>query len=229
MWISVLAEVIGIISGSPGSKVGPPTTAAIAEAQRIITAAGASDLFAEASIGPYPAARHLSSGLICQFEPGSAANRIIIYPGNLPRGDDVGCETGRGDMVINYSATRYAAPITEGQAMSDAIADLQMQVSGLTPNRARVEVPPERETPSSHTVRFLGQLGNRKVFARISVAKVKGWIVVQRMTAKFESDNATGIGSDLTADGGWRLLLDRMVGVRSKSEPGSVILGREPP
>ena len=61
--------------------------------------------------------RHVGSGMICHFARDGEGGRLILYPNNLPRGDDVACEWRDGQRV--HAHLRYALSVQFDAAGTD--------------------------------------------------------------------------------------------------------------
>ncbi len=216
MGSAVAAAFLSLMMGQPAAQAPPrapaPATAeARGEAARLITEARAGDLFEDASTGTVPGARHLRSGLVCSFEPGSAANSIFVLDeGAAPRGDDVACTTQVLGVTTTLYATRYARPVTVREAVDDAIRGIAAQFPGAREyagKTANADVDPR--TPGAATrerARVEVTIEGQPALAKVDVAEVNGWIVKLRATGPLEPAMAT----DLFAEVAFAAVLDGM-------------------
>lgn len=128
----VAALTVGAPVAAQEPTPGPPRAtqeqiaAAKREADRLIAAADASDVFVNITGNAIPTVRHPASGLICHFRGTPETDRLLIFP-NSTRGDDVGCATRDPDVWVEttWYATRYSPMPTEGEILDDAMAAIR--------------------------------------------------------------------------------------------------------
>jgi hypothetical protein len=161
-----------------------------AEGDALLAAAGAADLFDNLT-GPDAMGvrlKHKASGLICEFNAGQAANKVIVFEG-APRGDAVACATGGQAGERTLYATR--AP---GRTLDDAFAHDLAEVKrghpgaetySLTDDAAQspilglLNTPP---MPKNRTARFIAEHN----FTSVSSAVVGDWSLEFRYTCPEE-------------------------------------------
>lgn len=104
------------------------------EADRIIAAAEAGDVFVNITGNAIPTVRHRASGLICHFRGSPETDRILIFP-NSARGDDVGCATRDPDVWVEttWYATRYTPMLTEQAILDDAMSAIRNRFPSARP------------------------------------------------------------------------------------------------
>lgn len=166
--------------------------AAKAEGDALLAQAGAQDLFDNIT-GPDAASvklLHKASGLICVFNPGQAANRVILLDG-APRGDEIACSTAGAVGERTLYASR--AP---GRALADAFArdvagvkkghpgaeDYALPQGTDSPFLAMLNIPP---MPPSRTARFIAD----HQFTSVSSAMVGDWALEYRFTCPEENED----------------------------------------
>ncbi|RZJ31833.1 MAG: hypothetical protein EON85_02730 [Brevundimonas sp.] len=119
---------VAVAQDAPAPATPEQVAAARTEADRIIAAAGAADLFTNITGNANPMVRHRGSGLICIFRNVPEIDRITIYPGGQ-RGDDVGCNTvdpANGAETTVY-ATRYVPLPSEEAVLADAVRAIKQR------------------------------------------------------------------------------------------------------
>ena len=164
------------------SEVGP----ARAQVDHIIEAAKAGAFFANMAQGKIPMARHLLSGLTCQFEPNSKDNQIQIYSG-LPPGFDVACQTSILGFIETDYATKFAVTPTLDQAFekyNSEIKQLHPDVKVLS--GAFVARPMTAHSPPRRTIRMTFACNGVQCFSRLSVTIINGWMIEQRFTGPLD-------------------------------------------
>jgi hypothetical protein len=157
-----------------------------AYADQLIAQAGAQDLFENITTDAVPKIRHKASGLTCGFDPGPEVR--IFVGSNLPRGDDVGCESMMVDFKVSIYATRAPDPLTLDQATAlyvDLIRRAHPEAKPFTGQSAEISV---QSGPPVRTVRFVikGPDGKPQ-FTRMAVAIVGPWKIDQRVTGPLEN------------------------------------------
>ncbi len=185
---------------TPGTPA--QTAAARSEADRVITAADAGDLFANATDGIVPRMRHLKSGLVCGFDPGDAGAAIKVYDSaGMPRGDDISCGHHLRDITLTLFVTRYPQPMTAHQVLQESVNAMHQRFTDMafwTGDAASVKPQGKPGPPAvePETVRIAAKLNGAAVFTRSSAAACRGWIIAQRVTVPVE----TALAADLAAE-----------------------------
>ena len=160
--------------------------AARAEADRIIAAAGAGDLFANITGNSFPTVRHRTSGLICHFRGSPEVDRILIFP-NSPRGDDVGCTTRDANIWVEttYYATRYTPMPTEAAILDDAMAAIRNRFPSARPFEGELSsASTDGVTPVSAALVVETNMGT--LFTMATVEHQDGWSFKARTTGPLE-------------------------------------------
>ena len=171
---------IAQISIRPAEPATPAEIAAArAEADRLIAAANAGDVFENVSEGREPRARHLRSGMVCRFQMGDDQSGITVFPSPVPRGDDVGCNVGAGDTIRTIYATRYGAlDVSPQEAMDIAVYQIQQRYP-----RARayedtlVTITREGAEPTRIAAFSIGS-----AYTQVMIADVGDWSIKERLT-----------------------------------------------
>jgi hypothetical protein len=187
-----------LAAGPALAQVAPsvPRGEAKAEGDALLAQAGAADLFDNVTTDGAQdiKVRHKASGLICEFNPGVASNRVVVFD-SAQRGDDIACSTG-GDAG---ERTLYAAR-TPGRTLADAFAHDLAEVKKSHPGAVDYALPPGTDSPilqmldippmpPSRTARFIVD----HQFTSVSSAVVKDWSLEFRFTCpEAQQDVAAG-------------------------------------
>lgn len=154
--------------------------------------------------------RHTRSGMVCHFmRDGSGARLIVFAPPpsatpinaepNIPRGDDVGCDTTQAGAQIRLFATRYPF----GSTLEEQITGVETAIRRRDPQAERYPGETLRNTedglPTRRTTRFIVTHDGVRTFTRASVARVGDWILKLRYSAP-AADDAAAAQADHTAD-----------------------------
>jgi hypothetical protein len=108
--------------------------AARAEADALIAATGAPDLFVNTTDSEAPTVRHIPSNLTCTFDHASPNNELVIGPGPI-RGEYVACRSQSAAMTLSVTATRVAPPAAESLRGVVEARDLRATLSYPTPTQ----------------------------------------------------------------------------------------------
>lgn len=137
-----MTSLIVLASGQPALAQEPearkPATkeqiaTATAEADRIIEAASAKDIFENVTGDDRPAVRHRASGMICTFFGAPDIDKILIFEDPI-RGDDVGCSTSHSSgSEATYYATRYKPMPTEQAVLQSAVNAIRNRYPSAQP------------------------------------------------------------------------------------------------
>lgn len=169
-----------------------PAGEAKAEGDALLAQAGASDLFDNVTTGSAQdiKLKHKASGLVCEFNLGQPANRIVVFDG-ARRGDEIACSTG-GEAG---ERTLYASR-TPGRTLADAFARDLAEVKKSHPGAVDYALPPGTDSPilqmldippmpPSRTARFIVD----HQFTSVSSAVVRDWSLEFRFTCPEEHDD----------------------------------------
>jgi hypothetical protein len=171
---------------SPPRATPEQVTAAKAEADRIIAAAEAGDLFVNMTGNAIPTVRHRASGLICHFRGSPEVDRILIFP-NSTRGDDVGCTTRDPSVWVEttYYATRYNPMPTEEAILDGAMAAIRNRFPGARPFVGDLTTAHiDGVTPISAALVVDSNMGT--LFTMTAVEHQNGWSFKARATGPLE-------------------------------------------
>ena len=208
------ALALGACASSPQDRAGAVSsadaTAAARETARLLIGDDR-DIFEDVSVGESPRVRHRASGLVCRFIAEQRPQGMHIFPGPLPRGQDVGCQlpTPATSQFHTLYATRYPEQLTLDQAMDHAVQLMRNQHPSLKPYEGPgADVALEREglrpPPASRTARFRMDLNGEPHLTRVDVAVVNGWVIKQRFTTPLTDDaEEVAVLSDLLAGLAW--------------------------
>lgn len=176
-WISLLLA-LATIQNTPSDAV----NTAIAEGDRLLQEAGATDLFTNESAKGEGAIllRHKASGYRCVINPGKEENVVRIYP-NAERGNDVSCTTRTITDARTTYFTRHTASAEEF-AEGGAIA---IQARYRNAREVKVANDPmemgitdiELPTPLSRGFE------TRDSYEQVTVGKQGDWVVKMRFSS----------------------------------------------
>lgn len=189
---ALLAAPVALAQDAP-RPAGTPEQVAVAraEADRIIAAAGAGDLFVNMTGNAIPTVRHKTSGLICHFRGSPSVDRILIFP-NSPRGDDVGCTTRDENVWVEttYYATRYTPMPTEAAILDGAMEAIRDRFPGAQPFEGELSsVNTGSVAPISAALVVESNMG--PLFTMATVEHLDGWSFKARATGPV--DKATEV------------------------------------
>jgi hypothetical protein len=170
-----------------------PRGEARAEGDVLLAQAGAGDLFDNVTADNAQEIRlkHKASGLVCGFNPGEVANRVVVFDG-ARRGDDIACSTGGAVGERTLYASR-----TPGRSLADAFAHDLAEVKKSHPGAVDYALPPGTDSPilqmldippmpPSRTARFIVD----HQFTSVSSAVVRDWSLEFRFTCPEEHEDA---------------------------------------
>lgn len=162
-----------------------------AEADRLIADAHAEGVFENVTKGDTPEVRHRLSGFVCGFEPGQPDNAIRILP-RQPRGTDVACDTREVFGIMSFFVTLMPPGATVQDAFKLCLVDIVHSHPGVALAKGNFPTinakpgPGAPPPPPRLTARLTYTDAGRKVFSRVSVAMVNGWMIEQRLTAPMD-------------------------------------------
>ena len=187
---TVAAGLLFTVLAATGAQAQSDTPAATAgeakaEGDALLAQAGASDLFDNVTKDRAQdiKLKHKASGLVCEFNLGQPANRIVVFDG-ARRGDEIACSTGGAAGERTLYASR-----TPGRALADAFAHDLAEVKKSHPGAVDYALPPGTDSPilqmldippmpPSRTARFIVD----HQFTSVSSAVVKDWSLEFRFT-----------------------------------------------
>lgn len=187
---SLIAAAAALAASSAPAQVhgqapAVPSGAARAEGTALLAQAGATDLFDNLTgeQSQSISLKHKASGLICVFNPGQPANRIVLFDSPV-RGEDIACSTGgeAGERTLYASHTpgrtladAFAHDVGEVKRAHPDIRDYALPRSENSPILQMLEIPP---MPPSKTARFIVD----HQFTTVSSAVYKDWSLEFRFT-----------------------------------------------
>lgn len=200
MFLHILFAVAAIQVQTPAS---PPAAAqaaspqeiaaARAEADALIQAGDAGDFFVNVTDGAVPEVRHRESGLVCGFEPGAPANRVMIFKQSdprVPRGDDVGCSTKALDIVRTLYATRYPTQADRDVAFDVAVSAIVKQFQDVKPfDGDVVTIKGERAAlyqSAGRSMAFRAKMDGQAYYTAVTTFDYGGWSFKSRTSAPVE-------------------------------------------
>lgn len=168
-----------------------------AEANRLIAAADAGDLFVNITGNATPAVRHRASGMICHFRGSPETDRILIFP-NSTRGDDVGCATRDPSVWVEttWYATRYTPMPTEEAILRDAMAAIRNRFPSARPFEGEISSAEiEGVTPIIDGLVVETNMGT--LFTMATVEHQDGWSFKARASGPLEKVAAVSLFTTL--------------------------------
>ncbi|RZJ05839.1 MAG: hypothetical protein EON89_02595 [Brevundimonas sp.] len=163
--------------------------AAHAEADRLITAGEASDIFENATDSDLVTVRHRPSGLLCHFIGDQGRDRLVVIQSGprtgAQRGNDVACNTLIGDIELTLYFTRYSddhSPEDETRLAVEAITD---RFPDLKPHEGDLTIVPGLGGDPNWAA-FDLNVESRDLTTFVAVTKFDGWIVKTRGTGPLQ-------------------------------------------
>ncbi|MGQ0532344.1 MAG: hypothetical protein ACT4OF_06590 [Caulobacteraceae bacterium] len=124
--------------------------------------------------------RHSRSGLVCRFDP-THANRLLLFP-QAVRGEDVACDSEGEGQAIRLYATRYAFETTLEQQLQGAVLAVQQLHPDLRAYSPATEIAADALPPHRTAHFFFNGRNGARLYSRVSVAVVRGWVIKLRYT-----------------------------------------------
>jgi len=152
-----------------------------AEADALIKATDATDLFENVTTSDLPAVRHLASGMVCTFAPGAAFNEVYVFP-DKPRGEHVSCKTTIDGFDLGFFANHYPNEVmTAEHELRTAVAARLVRQPPITKwQGSEPFAAVEREGLPKHvTARVATEQDGQKSYYRMSIAIVGSWSLFQ--------------------------------------------------
>ena len=194
---AVLALCVGTVaSAKPATKpvVKPVNEATRLEADKLIAATAAPDLFINETRDGAILIRHKASNFQCLFTPGEA-NSLLI-PTDAPRGNEIGCD---GPAML-FHTTYFIERVREGQTLDKRYAEALDEVKARWPNALKIKVIGDAHqevltklaatAPASRTGWYVAKIDNGSAFTRVSVARVGDWMITMRAAGPLESQKS---------------------------------------
>ena len=180
---------------APPSSPKPVNEAARAEGEKLISAAGAPDLFLNETRDGAILIRHKASNFQCLFNPGGE-NALMVTTAGALRGDEIGCDGPTMLFQTTYFIKRASTADTLDASYEHAVADVKarwpkaMNIKVAKDANQEVLAKLAETAPPSKTTWFLAKNGTDWAFTRVSVAKVGDWMVTMRAAGPVESQDA---------------------------------------
>lgn len=172
--------------------------AARAEADRLIAAAQAGDVFENITVDRIPAVRHRQSGMRCLFEPGEAQNGLHVLESGMPRGEDAVCNGRTGGIQVTIYATRYPERYSAEAIRDDAARAILDRFPGARPFTGEyVEVSSEG-LPRQHVAAFEATVGGQPSLTVVHVAHHGDWSYKLRATGALDRATEVGLVAGMT-------------------------------
>lgn len=159
--------------------------AARAEAEAIIGAAGAADLFANVTDAAAPRVRHNLSGMVCTFTAGERRNNIRIYP-NSPRGEDVSCGTNALGAAFTTYATRYNPMPSEEEDLRETVSSIRRAWPGAEPFTGEVTIASSDNLPAPKLAVLKIEHNGQQLVTLALVSHLEGWAFKTRASGPVE-------------------------------------------
>lgn len=151
-------------------------------AQAMIERAQAVGVFEPVADDNVITVRHVGSGIVCLFAPGSRRAELSLFETGLPRGDDVGCVEDSADQWTTVYATRYAQPVSPEEALAGAVAGVRHRFPDARTTPARLQMTTET-LPPIHAAHFFITLNDQRWITSALVARSGDWILKVRYSA----------------------------------------------
>lgn len=175
-WIVLLSLIA--VQTAPSEAL----TTAAAEGDRLLSAAGAADLFVNETLSGDGAIllRHKASGYRCVLNPGEELNVVRVYP-NPVRGNDVSCTTrtitdARSTYFTRHTST--AESFLEGGAIS---------IQARYPNAREVRLRPSEMALANADIEMPKPLSRgfetRESYEQITLGKEGDWVIKMRFSS----------------------------------------------
>lgn len=172
----------------------PINEAARQEADKLISATAAPDLFLNETRDGAILIRHRASNFQCLFTPGEANS--LMVEGATARGDEIGCD---GPAML-FQTTYFITRVSPGETLDKHFADAVAEVKGRWPNAIKIKVVADASqevltklaatAPPSRTGWYVAKSSNGSAFTRVSVAKVGDWLITMRAAGPLESQKS---------------------------------------
>jgi hypothetical protein len=195
---ALMTFVMGSEADAKPSTPAPPkpvNEAARLEGEKLITAAGAPDLFINETRDGAILIRHKASNFQCLFNPGGE-NALMLIGGEPARGDEIGCD---GPTML-FQTTYFIKKADEKDTLDASYDQAVEEVKARWPKAMNIKVAKDANqevlaklaetAPPSKTSWFLAKNGDSWAFTRVSVAKVGDWLVTMRAAGPVESQDA---------------------------------------
>ncbi|MBX9574862.1 MAG: hypothetical protein K2X07_04410 [Caulobacteraceae bacterium] len=163
-----------------------PTASQIAaarnQADRVVEAAKAADVFENATVTDIPAVRHRQSGLRCLLigDQGADSLRADPVPG-LPRGDDVSCASYLGPLEFTLYFTRYPDQPSAEDDMDLAVGAILRRLPDAKPHTGELPIA-SSDLGEPLWAGFDIVVSGREMFTFVAVQKHGPWMVKVRAT-----------------------------------------------
>jgi hypothetical protein len=199
-WLGALAALAAPAAAeAEGAPPAPSDRAARAFVAGLIAEARAQGVFADASLAGRPRARHLASGVACDFVPGQPASIQLLPARN--RGDNVGCTMGRGAGVLALQVQRIPAGVDAGRFLADMVEAVHADFPGasaLDPPRDAPGDPPRDpssdapgDAPALSAAAFRAVFRGLPVYVEVCAVHAGPWMVSGHMVAPLKDAEAS--------------------------------------
>jgi hypothetical protein len=141
----------------------------------LIAEAKADKVFADASVGAEPQARHLASGVVCRFVIGQPAS-IKLLPGR----DNVGCTMRRGSGLLALQVQRIPAGVDADKFLTDMVEVVRVDFPGATPIAPS---PSDKTSSALRAAHFSAVFQGRPVYVEVCAIHAGPWMVSGHMVA----------------------------------------------
>ena len=192
MLVTALTVALAATSALQTEPTDAKVALAVAEGDRLLSAAEAGELFINESASAEGAIvlRHKASGYRCVMNPGKSVNAVHVYP-SATRGDDVSCTSETISDIRSLYLTRSAVSATE--AAETAAAAIRARYRNARPadlsrNRGMFIIP-EGRTPKPVTLGF----ETRDSYEQVTVGAANGWLIKYRFSSPPGTSGRSGI------------------------------------
>ncbi|HYG26311.1 MAG TPA: hypothetical protein VD906_05345 [Caulobacteraceae bacterium] len=186
----------GLAHAKPATKpvAKPVNEATRLEADKLIAATAAPDLFLNETRDGAILIRHKASNFQCLFTPGEANS--LMVPAEAPRGAEIGCD---GPAML-FHTTYFIERVDAGETLDKRFAEALDAVKTRWPNALKIKVVGDTNqdvltklaasAPPSRTGWYVAMNDNGSAFTRVSVARVGDWLVTMRAAGPLESQKS---------------------------------------
>jgi len=180
--MAMRALIFALVAGLASAAHAQDVDANLAAARAMIERAQLGDVF-EPVAKDHVATRHPASGLVCHFFPGGTRAEVVVFAGNLPRGEDVGCISDREGQATTLYATRYNPSMSVQQALADADAAIRHRFADAQPSPAGIVMSSEG-LPQTLVAHYLITVQGERWLTSAIVAQSGEWIIKLRFTTR---------------------------------------------
>ena len=168
-------------------------------AKALIAAWRVADVFDPSSNKDAVEVVHRQSGMLCLFGPlDMDTSTLRVYPGKLPRGDDVSCGTTTEGISMTIYAARYPEGPSAETALRSMVESMRDKLGQLSPSNGAGKSLRDPRLPMPVKATFLVDSGGKAQFEKASAVRVGAWTIMERTTSDADKAEAADLTSDAT-------------------------------